>query len=322
MGRVDYVIKRAIFALITVFIAITLNFAIFRAAPGDASDTVNRCASCTPRFKESLREDLGLDKSTFEQYGIYMSNLVSGDLGTSFSTKKPVAEELKKPLLNTLPMVGLGVALALALALLVGVVSAWRRGTAADWGGMSAALICYSLPAQWLGLMLILALGGVLPTAGTADPFLEFTDPTWFDTALDRLEHMLLPSLTLGLVTFGGWALIIRSAIVDTLGEDYILTARAKGLSNWTIVRRHALRNALLPIVTLVALTLGYLVAGSILVESVFTYPGIGLETYEAVTERDYPVLQGAFLLLTVSVIGANFVADLLYFKLDPRIVA
>jgi peptide/nickel transport system permease protein len=133
---------------------------------------------------------------------------------------------------------------------------------------------------------------------------------------------MILPALTLGLVLYGEYALIVRSSMLETLGEDYILTARAKGLKSWAIVRKHALRNAMLPIVTLIALSFGYIVGGAILVEDVFSYPGIGLAVINAIDERDYPVLQGAFLLLSVSVILFNFIADLLYFKLDPRVTA
>ena len=201
-------------------------------------------------------------------------------------------------------------------------IAAWRRGTFADWGGLLSALVFYSLPTQWLGLMLLILFSGVLPSSGISDPFIEFTDPSTWEVILDRLEHMILPSLTLGLVLYGEYALIVRSSMLETLGEDYILTARAKGLANWSIVWRHAFRNALLPIVTLVALTLGYVVAGAILVEAVFSYPGIGLITYEAIFARDYPVLQGAFLILTLSVVVANYIADLLYFRLDPRISA
>src|SRR5204863_9520422 len=145
-------------------------------------------------------------------------------------------------------------------------------------------------------------------------------DPSWWTHVKDVLSHMLLPSLTLALVLYGQYTLIVRSAMLETLGEDYVLTARAKGLRPWTIVRRHALRNALLPITTLVALSLGYIVAGAILIETVFSWPGIGRAVYEAVLQRDYPMLQGAFLVLTVSVVFFNLVADLLYFKLDPRI--
>jgi peptide/nickel transport system permease protein len=217
-------------------------------------------------------------------------------------------------------MVGLGYLISIVLGVLVGVVAAWRRGTFLDWGGVSTALFFYSMPQQWFGLMLLILLGGVLPSSGVSDPFIDFLDPSWWEVVLDRLEHMILPALTLGLVLYGQYALIVRSSMLEALGEDYIMTARAKGLSSWGIVRKHALRTSLLPIATLVALTFGYIIGGDILVEAVFSYPGIGLATYEAVFDRDYPVLQGAFLLLTLSVILANFVADLLYFKLDPRI--
>jgi ABC-type dipeptide/oligopeptide/nickel transport system permease component len=199
-------------------------------------------------------------------------------------------------------------------------VAAWRRGTFLDWGNLSFSLLFYSLPTQWLGLMLLIVFAGVLPASGISDPFLEFTDPTWWDTFVDRMKHMILPAATIGIVLYGEYALIVRSSLMEALGEDYVLTARAKGLRNWAIVWRHALRTSLLPVATLIALSLGYLVAGAILVEAVFSYPGIGLATYDAVTERDYPMLQGSFLILTLAVVFANYVADLLYFKLDPRI--
>jgi ABC-type dipeptide/oligopeptide/nickel transport system permease component len=316
----DYVVKRTVFALMTVLVAITLNFVIFRAAPGDATSSLSKCRNCTPEFREALREELGLDKPKLEQYWIYVSDLARGDLGDSFVSRQPVWEELKQPILNTLPMVGLGYLISIVLGVLVGVVAAWRRGTFLDWGGVSTALFFYSMPQQWFGLMLLILFGGILPASGVADPFIDFLDPSWWEIVLDRLEHMILPALTLGLVLYGQYALIVRSSMLEALGEDYIMTARAKGLSSWGIVRKHALRTSLLPIATLVALTFGYIIGGDILVEAVFSYPGIGLATYEAVFDRDYPVLQGAFLLLTLSVILANFVADLLYFKLDPRI--
>jgi peptide/nickel transport system permease protein len=318
----DYLIKRTVFALITVFVALTLNFVLFRAAPGDATSSLRGCRNCTPEFRESLYAELGLDKSKLEQYWIYLQDLAHGDLGLSFVSRQPVWDELRDPILNTLPMVALGYVFAIFFGILVGVVAAWRRGTFADWGGLLSALVFYSLPTQWLGLMLLIVFSGTLPTSGISDPFIEFTDPSTWEVVVDRLEHMILPSLTLGLVLYGEYALIVRSSMLETLGEDYILTARAKGLANWAIVWRHAFRNALLPIVTLVALTLGYVVAGAILVEAVFSYPGIGLVTYEAIFARDYPVLQGAFLILTLSVVFFNYIADLLYFRLDPRITA
>ena len=319
MRGADYVIKRTVFALMTVFVAVTLNFIIFRAAPGDAT-TALRCRNCPIEFKEALREELGLDKTKLQQYGIYLKELAHGDLGRSFASRQPVTDELAGPLKNTIPMVLLGEVIAVFLGILTGVVAAWRRGTLVDSGSLGAALVFYSLPTQWLGLMLVILFAGTLPISGIGDPFIAFTDPTWWETLKDRLTHMILPSATLGIVLYGSYALIVRSAMLETLGEDYILTARAKGLRNWAIVWRHAFRNALLPVMTLMAISLGYVVAGAILVEAVFSYPGIGLETYDAVFAKDYPIVQGAFLILTLSVVLANFIADLLYFKLDPRI--
>jgi len=321
MRGADYVIKRTVFALMTVFVAVTLNFIIFRAAPGDAT-TALRCRNCPIEFKEALRKELGLDKTKIQQYGIYLKELAHGDLGRSFASRQPVTDELATPVKNTLPMVFLGELIALFLGVLTGVVAAWRRGTLLDSGSLSLSLVFYSLPTQWLGLMLVILFAGTLPISGIGDPFIAFTDPTWWETLKDRLTHMILPSATLGIVLYGSYALIVRSAMLETLGEDYILTARAKGLRNWTIVWRHAFRNALLPVTTLMAISLGYVVAGAILVEAVFSYPGIGLETYDAVFAKDYPIVQGSFLLLTLSVVLANYIADLLYFKLDPRITA
>jgi ABC-type dipeptide/oligopeptide/nickel transport system permease component len=316
----DYVVKRTVFALMTVFVAVTLNFVLFRAAPGDATSSLRSCRNCTPEFREALHRELGLDKPKLEQYGIYLKDLAQGDLGLSFVSRQPVWDELRQPILNTLPMVGLGYVVAMVLGVVVGVVAAWRRGTFLDWGGVSTSLFFYSMPQQWFGLMLLILFAGTLPASGIADPFIAFTSPSWWEVVVDRLEHMILPSATLGLVLYGQYALIVRSSMLEALSEDYIMTARAKGLSSFGIVRKHALRTSLLPIVTLAALTLGYVIGGDILVEAVFSYPGIGLATYEAVFDRDYPVLQGAFLLLTLSVIAANLAADLLYFKLDPRI--
>jgi peptide/nickel transport system permease protein len=183
---------------------------------------------------------------------------------------------------------------------------------------IATALGFYAMPTHWLALMLVIIFAGVFPSGGMVDDFL--IDPTWFQHVKDVLYHMTLPASTLALVLYGEYTLIVRSAMLETLGEDYILTARAKGLKPRAIVRKHALRNALLPITTLIAISLGYIVAGSILVETVFSWPGIGRAVYQAVLQRDYPMLQGAFLVLVLSVVFFNLVADLLYFKLDPRI--
>jgi ABC-type dipeptide/oligopeptide/nickel transport system permease component len=317
-GGADYVIKRIAFAIVTVFVAITLNFILFRLAPGTAIANIARVPGASEQLREQLREEFGLDKSKWEQYVIYLGQLSRGNLGISFASREPVRAELAEALVNTVPMVLLGEIFAIVVGTAVGVIAAWRRGTLVDKGGVSVGLFFYSLPTQWLGLMMLLLFAGVLPSGGREDPFLF--DPTPLQHYLDVLKHMILPSMTLGLVLFGEYTIVARSSMLETLGEDYILTARAKGLPDRRIVRRHAFRNAMLPITTMVALSLGYIVAGSILAESVFSWPGIGKLVYDAVKGRDYPLLQGAFLLLTLSVVLANLVADILYFRLDPRI--
>jgi ABC-type dipeptide/oligopeptide/nickel transport system permease component len=314
----DYVIKRTAFAVLTVFIAVTINFALFRLAPGSAVTNLARVPHATPETRLAIKRQFGLDKSKLAQYGIYLKQLVRGNLGVSFANSQPVSNNLRSALYNTIPMVLLGTIVAIVIGTLTGVLAAWRRGTAVEAASVTPALGFYSMPTHWLGLMLVILFTGTLPTGGMSNEFL--INPSWWTHIKDVLEHMLLPSLTLGLVLYGEYTLIVRSAMLETLGEDYILTARAKGLRPWAILRKHALRIAMLPIATLVALSLGYIVAGAILVETVFSWPGIGRAVYDAVLQRDYPMLQGAFLLLTISVVFFNLVADLLYFKLDPRI--
>ena len=318
MRGADYVLKRVAFAIVTVFVAVTINFALFRLAPGSAVTNLSRVPHATQELRQELRKQFGLDKSKGAQYVIYLKQLLHGNLGISFENEQPVATNLRVALINTLPMVTLGTLFAIVIGTLTGVIAAWRRGTPTEALTVSSALSFYSMPTHWLGLMLIIIFAGVLPTGGMTNEFL--LNPPFWTHVKDLATHITLPSLTLGLVLYGEYTLIVRSAMLETLGEDYILTARAKGLRPWTIVRRHALRNAMLPVATLVALSLGYIVAGAILIETVFSWPGIGRAVYEAVLQRDYPMLQGAFLLLTISVVLCNLAADLLYFKLDPRI--
>jgi len=285
----DYVIKRVAFAVITVFIALVLNFALFRLAPGSAVTNLSRVPHATPETRHAIAKQFGLDKSKGEQFVIYLKQLAHGNMGISFENSQPVSKNLRTALSNTLPMVGLGTLFAIVFGTLTGVIAAWRRGTTTEHVTIATALGFYAMPTHWLALMLVIIFAG-------------------------------LPASTLALVLYGEYTLIVRSAMLETLGEDYILTARAKGLKPRAIVRKHALRNALLPITTLIAISLGYIVAGSILVETVFSWPGIGRAVYQAVLQRDYPMLQGAFLVLVLSVVFFNLVADLLYFKLDPRI--
>jgi ABC-type dipeptide/oligopeptide/nickel transport system permease component len=320
MRGADYVIKRTAFAVVTVFVAVTINFVLFRLAPGTAVTNIARVPHATPETRLALKREFGLDKSKGRQYVVYLKQLVHGNFGISFANQQPVSHNLWVALKNTLPMVLLGTVFSIVFGTLTGVIAAWRRGTALEATTVTTALGFYSMPTHWLGLMLVILFTGILPTGGMTNDFL--INPSFWTHLKDLASHIVLPSLTLGLVLYGEYTLIVRSAMLETLGDDYILTARAKGLKPWTIVRKHALRNAMLPIATLIALSLGYIVAGAILIETVFSWPGIGRAVYDAVLQRDYPMLQGAFLLLTVSVVLCNLVADLLYFKLDPRITA
>ncbi len=318
MRGADYVIKRVAFAVVTIAVALMINFALFRLAPGDAVANLSRVPHATPETRLALRREFGLDKSRGTQFVLYLKQLAHGNLGISFANQQPVSSNLTAAVKNTVPMVLLGTIFAIVFGTFTGVIAAWRRGTAVEGVSVTTALGFYSMPTHWLGLMLVILFAGTLPTGGLTNEFL--INPSFMTHLRDLAAHITLPALTLGLVLFGEYTLIVRSAMLETLGEDYILTARAKGLSPWTIVRKHALRNAMLPVATLVALSLGYIVAGAILVETVFSWPGIGRAVYDAVLQRDYPMLQGAFLLLTISVVVCNLLADLLYFKLDPRI--
>jgi ABC-type dipeptide/oligopeptide/nickel transport system permease component len=320
----DYLIKRTLFAIVTVFVALTINFLLFRALPGSAVSGM-RCQHCTKEFRESIVKQYGLDKPEWQQYVIYLKNLAHGDLGTSVQDNRPVWQDIKQPLLNTLPMLVVGTLISVILGIISGVIAAWRRSTWLDAGNTWTALSFYAMPTQWIGLLVIfyIAIPLGLPVAGIQSNDLGVLGPVSFGTEVwNRTQHLALPAIVLGLGLYGEYALVVRSSMLETLGEDYVLTARAKGLKNRVIVWHHAFRNAMLPLVTLIALSLGYVVAGQIVVEDVFSYPGIGLATVDAINAHDYPVLQGIFLIFTIIVIAANFIADILYFSLDPRVKA
>jgi ABC-type dipeptide/oligopeptide/nickel transport system permease component len=322
LHRVDYVVKRFAFALMTVLVAITINFLLFRALPGSAVADLSRAPHASPQLRAELTHEFGLDQPMWRQYVLYLDQLFfHANLGVSFADSQPVTGELADKLKNTIPMVLVGTLIAIVVGIITGFLSAWRRSGVVDEVSTNAAIVFYALPTQFIGMMLIFVFARYLPTAGMRNEVNNFFShgSTWSNMK-DIGLHMVLPSITLALTLFGEYTLVVRSSMLETLGEDYVLTARAKGLPQRRIVVSHALRNAMLPIATLVALSLGFIVAGAILVEIIFSWPGIGQAIYEAVSKRDYPMLQGAFLILTVSVVFFNFIADLIYFKLDPRI--
>jgi ABC-type dipeptide/oligopeptide/nickel transport system permease component len=316
MSEFRYVAKRLVGAVLTLAIAATLNFFLFRAAPGNAA-SLSHVPSASPQLHAALTREFGLDKSLGTQYVSYVKQLLHGNFGVSFSTQQPVGHILSSSVGHTL-IYGLpGLAVALVLALGSGLISAWRHGTVTDHLSRSLALAFYALPAQWLAIMIIFAAKGHLPAGGMSDPF---NTSTGWGHIEDVAKHAVLPTATYALITYGAIMIVFRTSLLQSLSEDYILTAKAKGLTDWQVVRRHAVPTALLPVTTLFGLTLGTLVAGVLLIETAFSWPGVGFAVYQAVQNRDYPVLQGAFLLLTAAVVLANLAVDLVYRLLDPRV--
>lgn len=318
MGRAGFVTRRVAFAIVTIYVVITLNFLLFRVLPGSAVSRISRIPNASPELKRSIEHQFGLDQSLWDQYWRYLAELAHGNMGVSYVNQQPVADNLRTALANTLPMVGIGTLLALVIGVAFGILSAVRRGTFLDHAGTNLAVAFYAFPTQFLGMMLLIFASGVLPVAGMSDPFA--LDPSGWSHVVDIGKHMILPVATLVLTLYAENTLIVRSSMLETLGEDYILTARAKGLGRGRIIRSYALRNALLPIITLASLSLSSVVTGAILIEIIFSWPGIGRALYSAVLARDYPMLQGGFLVITAVVILFNLAADLLYAKLDPRV--
>jgi ABC-type dipeptide/oligopeptide/nickel transport system permease component len=300
------------------FLAISFSFVLFRALPGDAVTNISAVPNMPPAARQALRAQFGIDKPLSTQYALFLKELVRGDLGVSFQTQRPVLGEVLNAVRNTIPMVGLGVVAAIIIGTLIGVSAAYRQGTMRDRAITGSAMVLYSLPAQWLALLLLVWFSGVLPTSGMSDPWL--VNPGFFTTLLDRLKHMVLPSTVMTLVIFGAFALVVRSSQLEALAEDHVLTARAKGYGNRRVIWREAFRSAMLPLVTLTTLTLGWVIAGALLVETVFSWPGVGMAVVQAVGARDYPMLQGLFLFITISVVAFNFLGDVLHAVLDPRV--
>jgi peptide/nickel transport system permease protein len=314
-----YLLKKLGWTGITIIFVVVLNFFLFRILPGDPARSV-RDPRLTQEAVEAMRVRFGLDKPLLVQFGLYVVNLARGELGISFHTQRPVGQLLADNLWNTLLLIGAGTVLSILLGILLGIVAAWKSRTVIDYGILISSLVAWAAPTFWFGIILLFwgssNLG--LPIGGKLTPGLAYSSlwARWLDIG----KHMLLPTLTYTIIYAGQYTLFMRSAVLEIFSEDYILTAKAKGLNSFQILRDHALRNAMLPTVTVVALNLGFTVAGAIEIETVFSWPGLGNAIVEAVERQDYPVLQGAFLLLAISVIGANLCADLLYSYLDPRV--
>ncbi len=309
-------------AVLTLVFVLIFNFFLFRVM-GDPTTQLTRLPNSSPEEIEKLRADYGIDKPLPSQFVDYIGDTVQLDLGISYGSRLSVTEELWDALPWTLLLVGTGTLLATLIGAWMGVVAASRRGSKTDDGFLGFSLFTYASPEYWIGIILILifAVGiPILPAGQQVTPGVEFT--SWFAEALDVLEHMILPVTAMTLMLLGQYFLIMRSSMVDVMTEDFITVKRAIGLPRERVINRHAVPNALLPLVTLAAIQFGAVVGGAITIETVFSWPGLGELTWDAINDKDFPLLQGTFLVFSIGVIFANLAADILYFFLDPRVQA
>lgn len=313
--------------LVTVFVLVTVNFVLPRAMPGDPIAALMEPGTQSRVESDTLREDLasyyGLDEPFATQYVSYLGDLAQGDLGTSIRFRRPVAELVRERLPWTLLLVGTAMAIATLAGVLAGVHSGWRRGQRVDRGLLAVFLGFRNFPVFFLASLAALAFAVSLdwvPLSGATTPFTQGLGPV--ARAADIAHHLVLPATVLSTQFAAGYFLLMRAGVVGELGSDHLRLGRAKGLRERRLKYHYAGRNALLPVVTLMAVHVSHAVTGAVFVETVFAYPGMGRLLFEAVSFRDYPVLQASFLVLTVFVLTANFLADLSYRRLDPRTAA
>lgn len=322
MGMKDYMIKKAGFAVIAIIAVFLFNFILPRMMPGDPTLFVMGGVKLEPETREMLIRRFGLDKSVWEQFIAYTQRTLQGDLGISFVYyPRTVTSLVMKRMPWTLALLVPSLFLAAGVGILVGVFSAWKRGSKFDVFITNIGLFIWSLPFFWLALLFLLVFGfyyPIFPLRGSISIGMNYAN--WFEFFRDWLWHSTLPILSLTIWNYAGYALMMRNTMVDILDEEYITTATVKGLSERTIMFKHAARNAMLPVVTQITLSLGFTLSGSIFTETVFSYPGVGLLAYDAVMARDYPLTQGVLLISAVAIILANLFADVIYARLDPRV--
>jgi len=333
LGLREYIARRVITSIFIVIVIISLNFVIFDVMPGSPLETFIQPGRIRdPAQLEALKRMFGLDKPTHIRYFIYLKNMLTFNFGISFQSQKPIAAEIGERLLNTFLLVGLSTIISIVLGIIIGVYVAYKRGSLIDTGAVLFSLTFYSLPSFWIGMVLLMIFAvnlGWFPVAGATprewgDPNIWPTPPQWPKDWLEiirgRLYHLALPLTTLVLFQVGGYILLTRAVMIETLTEDYVLTARAKGLPERTVLFKHALKNGSLPLITQIALAFGFMFSGAIISEQVFTYRGMGWWIWNAIAMQDYPVLQAVFYIIALCVVAANFIADVVYGLIDPRI--
>ena len=305
--------------LLSLVLIVVLGFFLFRVLPGDPVRAMTRDRPADPASLARLRAEFGLDRPLWEQFVDHIADLLRGDLGTSYQFKQPVTDLILGRLGPTVLLTGTALVLAVAIGLWAGSRAAWRHGSTFDRLMTSTALVLWSVPTFWLGLivLLVFAVGlDLFPTAGMTSP----GGVPGFGGVLDVAHHLVLPCLTMVAVVYAQYLMVMRSSLLEEMSADYLTTARAKGLRDDVVRRRHAIPNALLPTITIIFLNVGMVVAGAVTVETVFSWPGLGLLTYQALAVPDLPLLQGTLITLSAAVVLMNVVADLLYRLVDPRV--
>ncbi|MGI8514906.1 MAG: ABC transporter permease [Acidimicrobiia bacterium] len=307
-------------ALVTLGFVLVFNFFLFRVVQTDPVATLFRGRNIPQERLDQLRAEFGLDKPLGGQFVDYLQQTAQLNLGLSYQSRQPVWNEIKSKIPATVALVGTSAVLSAVIGTALGVAAAWRRGTKTDYSITTSTMLFYSMPDFWLGMLLLVGgaiITGIFPVGGIID---AGSSRAGIGRLLDQAHHIALPALTLTLAYLGEYAIVARSSLLETMKEDYLVVARAKGLRDIKVRNRHALPNALLPVVTLSAINFGFVLSGAIAVETVFSWPGLGKATSDAIRGPDLPMLQGLFLLFSAAVILFNLIADLVYGRLDPRV--
>ncbi|MDL2401993.1 ABC transporter permease [Rhizobium mayense] len=310
---IRYILQRLFGMIVVMFLVVTIVFVIVRVTPGDPA-AVMLGPDATAQDIASLRARLGLDQPLVLQYLYYFGQLLRGDLGQSIFLNEPVSAALVERAEPTFFLTVFSLIIASIIALPIGIYSAYRRGSIFDQAATALAMLAASIPSFWLGLILIQSVAvrhGIFPVSGYGGPGSSF---------VDRMYHLALPSIVLGVVSSALILRFTRASMLDVLGDDYIRTARAKGLIERKVILKHALKNALIPILTVIGLTAAVLISGAVVTETIFSLPGIGNLVVSAVLRRDYPVIQGALLVIAGLYVLINFAIDMLYLLVDPRV--
>lgn len=314
----NYLGSRIAGSMVSLVAVIVTSFFLFRIIPGDPVNTMTHGRPVSAEQKEQLREDFGLNDPLAQQFVDYLWGVLRLDFGDSFQFSRPVTDLIAERIWPTLLLVGTAVVISALIGLTLGINGAWKHGSTSDRINTGVALTLWSVPSFWLGLILIVifsSTAGWFPTSG-----MQSAGVSGWEAVPDVAHHMVLPVATLVAVIYAQYLMIMRSSLLDEMGSDYIVTARAKGLRDALVRRKHAVPNALLPTVTLIFVNLGFIVFGSVLVETIFSWPGLGQLFYSGLDVPDLPLVQGLFIFFSAAVILMNLLADLLYPIIDPRV--